>query len=136
MFMQIYIFKWLKTYNTVGSMIHWWTLDLREAISHLQKKAMQAITCEHYKCHADSLFKLTQFFNMRDKYTLKTLIFYFNLYHDKLPPHMNDYKLFILPGHSSYELKHHTYQLQKSTNSSANSRKKHSHTCFMIIRKI
>ena len=84
-----------------------------ETIFNLQKKAIRAITCSHYKAHTNPLFKSLKFLKIGDMYALKILKFYFNLCQDKLPPNMNDYKLLLSSGHSSYELRHETFQLPK-----------------------
>ena len=48
-----------------------------------------------------------------DIYALKILKFYFNLYHDKLPPNMSDYKILLSSRHPSYDWINQTYQLLK-----------------------
>ena len=65
-------------------------------ISH--SKPIQILCSSHFR-----------FLKIGEIYALMILKFY--LYYDKLPPNMNDYNLLLSSDHSSYVLRHQTYQL-------------------------
>ena len=64
-----------------------------ESIDKIQKKAIRTITYSSYIAHSEPLLKSLNLLKVKDLFNLKILKFLFNLYHNKLPPYFNNYRL-------------------------------------------
>ena len=64
-----------------------------ESIDRIQKKAIMIITYSNYIAHSEPLLKCLNLLKIKDLFELKALKFLFNLYHNKLPPYFNNYRL-------------------------------------------
>ena len=64
-----------------------------ESIDKIQKKPIRTITYSNYITNSESLLKYLNLLKVKDLFNLKILKFLFNLYHNKLPPYLNNYRL-------------------------------------------
>ena len=64
-----------------------------ESIDKIQKKTIRTITYSNYIAHSEPLLKSLNLLMVKDFSNLKILKFLFNLYHNKLPPYFNNYRL-------------------------------------------
>ena len=64
-----------------------------ESIDKIQKKAIRTITYSNYIAHSEPLLTSLNLLKVKDLFNLKILKFLFNLYHNKLPPYFNNYRL-------------------------------------------
>ena len=67
-----------------------------ESIDKIQKKAIRTITYNSYIAHSEPLLKSLNLLKVKDLFNLKILKFLFNLYHNKLPPYFNNYRLDLI----------------------------------------
>ena len=78
-----------------------------ESIDKIQKKAIRTITYSSYIAHSEPLLKSLNLFKVKDLFNLKILKFLFNLYHNKLPPYFNNYRLDLEKIETPYALRPH-----------------------------
>ena len=78
-----------------------------EPIDKIQKKAIKTITYSNYIGHSDPLLKSLNLLKVKDLFNLKILKFLFNLYHNKLPPYFNNYRLDLEKIKTLYALRPH-----------------------------
>ena len=74
------ILIWGNTYKIYLSKIH-----------RLQKWAMRTISSEHYRCHANPLFKKYNILNVYDTFKLDLGVFMYKHHEELLPKIFNDY---------------------------------------------
>ena len=79
-----------------------------ESIDKIQKKAIRTITYSNYIAHSEPLLKSLNLLKVKDLFTLKILKFLFNLYHNKLPPYFNNYRLYLEKIETPYALRPHS----------------------------
>ena len=78
-----------------------------ESIDKIQKKAIRTITYSSYIAHSEPLLKSLNLLKVKDLFNLKILKFLFNLYHNKLPPYFNNYRLDLEKIETPYALRLH-----------------------------
>ena len=78
-----------------------------ESIDKIQKKAIRTITYSNYIAHSEPLLKSLNLLKVKDLFNLKILKFLFNLYHNKLPPYFNNYRLDLEKIETPYALRPH-----------------------------
>ena len=78
-----------------------------ESIDKIQKKAIRTITYSNYIAHSEPLIKSLNLLKVKDLFNLKILKFLFNLYHNKLPPYFNNYRLDLEKIETPYALRPH-----------------------------
>ena len=78
-----------------------------ESIDKIQKKAIRTITYSSYIAHSEPLLKSLNLLKVKDLFNLKILKFLFNLYHNKLPPYFNNYRLDLEKIETPYALRPH-----------------------------
>ena len=78
-----------------------------ESIDKIQKKAIRTMTYSSYIAHSEPLLKSLNLLKVKDLFNLKILKFLFNLYHNKLPPYFNNYRLDLEKIETPYALRLH-----------------------------
>ena len=78
-----------------------------ESIDKIQKKAIRTITYSNYIAHSEPLLKSLNLLKVKDLFNLKILKFLFNLYHNKVPPYFNNYRLDLEKIKTPYALRPH-----------------------------
>ena len=78
-----------------------------ETIDKILKKAIRTITYSNYIAHSEPLLKSVNLLKVKDFFNLKILKFLINLYHNKLSPYFNNYRLDIEKIETPYALRPH-----------------------------
>ena len=74
-------------------------------ILQLQKKAIQAVTCEGYISHTESLFKFYDILKVNDIYKYKLLTLYYNIIRSNVPVYLSKVVPDLSHGAINFEIR-------------------------------